>query len=232
MVGRGDRVPDGFTGFRRSPTRSEYLHPTSSLVAGTGPTEAAIVLLERSRDQPRYSPLNAGAGLLPVHLREQPEYKAPRTALSSSRSISSSPKVRVSGCPQNSPIRSARSRSGRRRTWRSSGASRRREGIETGSEPRFHLLEGHGRTLVLRSASWSVDARIGCPGRAFKNIGIKRSRPLQRRLCSSGIPRKFHVGRSNPRGIDVECQGDKSLSVARRWCLTGIVTDADYGLNE
>jgi len=34
-----------------------------------------------------------------------------RAALSSSRSISGSPKVRVSGCPQNSPIRSARSRS-------------------------------------------------------------------------------------------------------------------------
>jgi hypothetical protein len=44
-----------------------------------------------------------------------------RAALSS-RPISSSRKVRVFGCPQNSLIQSARSKSGSRRWWRSSAA--------------------------------------------------------------------------------------------------------------
>jgi hypothetical protein len=56
-----------------------------------------------------------------------------RSVRPSSQSISSSAKVRVFGCPQNSPIRSVRSGSGRRRTWRRSAraadgrASRRYE---------------------------------------------------------------------------------------------------------
>jgi hypothetical protein len=51
----------------------------------------------------------------PLHLPEQPQITT-LAYLSSSRSISNSPKFRLSGCPQNSPIRSTRSRSGRRRT--------------------------------------------------------------------------------------------------------------------
>jgi hypothetical protein len=42
------------------------------------------------------------------------------TYRSSSQSIRSSAKVRVFGFPQNSPIRSARSKSGSMRTWNSS----------------------------------------------------------------------------------------------------------------
>jgi hypothetical protein len=57
--------------------------------------------------------------LLPLHLREQPEHDRPcrRFLLAIDQG---SAKVRVFGFPQYSPIRSARSKSGSIRTWRSS----------------------------------------------------------------------------------------------------------------
>jgi hypothetical protein len=58
-----------------------------------------------------------------------------RAALSYPRSISNSPKVRVSGFPQNSPIRSACSRSGRRRTWRSSARVAGRSALRRALSP-------------------------------------------------------------------------------------------------
>jgi hypothetical protein len=48
-----------------------------------------------------------------------------RAALSSSRSISNSPKVRASRCPQNSPIGSARSKSREAEDVEELGSSRR-----------------------------------------------------------------------------------------------------------
>jgi hypothetical protein len=81
-----------------------------------------------------------------AEVRRSPSRSIPtstaRSVRSSSQSISSSAKARLSGYLQNSPIRSARSKSGSMRTW-SSFASRRREGIETSPERRLHLVEGH-----------------------------------------------------------------------------------------
>jgi hypothetical protein len=70
-----------------------------------------------------------------------------RAALSSSRSIGNSPKVRVSGCPQNSPIRPTRSKSGRRRTCTSSARAAGGRAFWR-LEHRLHLVERHGWTLV------------------------------------------------------------------------------------
>jgi hypothetical protein len=100
-----------------------------------------------------------------------------RSVGSSSQSISSSPKVRVLGFPQNSPIRSARSRSGRRRTWRSSAraadgkasslhivsSSRARPGRHTsaregrGRSRRRRHLDGRRGQLQLVGGSGSSD---------------------------------------------------------------------------
>ena len=73
-----------------------------------------------------------------------------RAALSSSRSISNSPNLLAAGLALNSPIRSARSKSGSLRTCRSSRglpAGRRR----SLAEERFHLGELHGLRLLASS---------------------------------------------------------------------------------
>jgi hypothetical protein len=90
-------------------------------------------------------------------LRKRPDYfrsisaSSPKTtgraALSSSRSISNSPRVRVSGDPElTDPLDSVEVREAKDvEKLRTSG---RREGHEAGSEPGLYLLEGHGGTLV------------------------------------------------------------------------------------
>jgi hypothetical protein len=84
--------------------------------------------------------------LLPVHLGEQTEHDRPRrlVLLQVDRS---SPKVRVSGCPQNSPILSARSSRG----VGGRGSVRReprREGFDALAKRLLHLFEGHACYLV------------------------------------------------------------------------------------
>jgi hypothetical protein len=85
-----------------------------------------------------------------------------RAALSSSKSISNSPKVRVSGWPQNVPIASARSKSGRRRTWRSSA---RAAGGRVRTRPRRR-----------RTSSRSVESRTraGWRGWTAGPFGVRR----------------------------------------------------------
>jgi hypothetical protein len=57
---------------------------------------------------------------LPLVLPQHPDEHGPQDPVLSSRSIRSSAKARLSGQPQNSPIRSARSKSRSMRTWSSS----------------------------------------------------------------------------------------------------------------
>jgi hypothetical protein len=73
---------------------------------------------------------------LTLRLREQSEDDSPRRRFL--QVDQQPPKVRVSGCPQNSPIRSARSKSGRRRTWRSSARA-------AGGRRGVHAVGGQAR---------------------------------------------------------------------------------------
>lgn len=62
------------------------------------------------------------------------------------------------GVAQNSPIRSARSRSVQHEDVAQLGALTRREGLEASSERRLHLLEGHSREASASSHARAAGA--------------------------------------------------------------------------
>jgi hypothetical protein len=66
-----------------------------------------------------------------------------RSVRSSSQSISSSAKARLSGCPQNSPIRSARSKVGEHQDVEKLGAGSRPECVQALAQAALELVGAH-----------------------------------------------------------------------------------------
>ena len=87
----------------------------------------------------------------PFQVQRPPSRSMPtssaRSVRSSSQSIGSSAKARLSGCPQNSPILSARSKSGQHQDVEQLGAGSRTQGFQAFLQPALELVGAHGRRL-------------------------------------------------------------------------------------